>query len=303
MVVRCLLACLGLMSVAGLYLVLPRGQDTLRAQDEDKPAKPAPDTKPAADDLNSLALEVAALKTMVSLEMTSTQMKALLALAKGTADPRQRDPATKAGAKLRQHLTLLQAALLEDQTNGIKYLTEKVEALREQDKDEDIDDGVDITDAARAKAGDALLLVTTGQVMAHLGTQSDNYPDPVGRMLQTLEDGLGLDEKEWQSLRDDAAFEAAIQIAGLDKARAEKVQASAKKWLDSRHGLKSEELKAKQGQLEQEVQNEILKKVGPMILLRNVVLADIAELLSNPQLPAAIKDRLKAGEQEKAEAD
>src|SRR5262249_20292363 len=121
----------------------------------------------------------------------------------------------------------------------------------------------------------------------------DELPDPMATMREALRNGEKQKDKEWTATRDDAAAEVAWLVAGFDKPREAKVREQVAGLLDRVHPIwKEKELGDAPAALEKELQ-EIMGDVGPAEVLRHVIERDLAELLSNPQLAAAIEGRLK----------
>jgi hypothetical protein len=261
--------------------------------DQEKPKAP-PAKKPedaAVKDLNELALRVAALKTLSLFEPRAEQVGQLAkVMKKDSAVVRVRN-APKAGPRCRQYLALLYDALLDDDRDAVKFFSDKLDVLRSAENAE-LDDGIETTDAARALAPEVLRLFNTRQVAAYLGAYDESLPDPLERVLQTLDDGQELQGAEWENLRDDAATDVGWMVAGFAKERAVKVSAAARSVLDGAHSLKGEDLKKHRAELEQKIRQQVLGKVNPAEVLRHIVEHDLAELLSNPQLPEALQARL-----------
>jgi hypothetical protein len=252
----------------------------------------AADTPPAAkEDLNTVSLEVAALQLLNQLELTPSQMEALAKTAKGIAlKETKREPA-KASDKYRQTVLDLRDALVKGDQDRIDELNDTLDDLKDSDKPE-LDDDVEICDDARRLAPETLRLLSARQLATYLGLYGDDLPDPAASLRDALEKAPGADDKEWKDLRDDTAVEVGWLVAGLDAAQAQKVSDKAGALLDRAHKLKPDEFKEQRADLEKAAR-EVLGNVGPLDVVRHVVERDLAELLSNPQLPAALDARLK----------
>lgn len=257
------------------------------------PTRAADDT---AEDVNQVSMEVAALRTLQKLQPSATQLKALAALVKPTfVKPGKRD-AAKAGPRYRANLLRLRTALVNDVEADIKTSLAKVEDLEE---DQELDDGIEITRPAALQAVDAVRLFTPQQVLSYLSTYEEDLPDPVAILLDALEEGQDEDAEDWKDTRDEAADEAAWLLGGLFNKQANGIREAAKEWLDKKHALKGEALEKQRDALSEELLKEFGRKTSPLNVLRHVMLHDMAELLSNPRLPAAVEARLKNLEAEK----
>lgn len=248
---------------------------------------PAKDGKP---DLNDLSLEVQALQVIYQLELTPRQLQALAKIARDTAPADGARKAAKGSEKLRSLLTDLRTALRKHDDAKIDDLTDKVDELKDKEG-ASLDDDVEVTDAARKKAPEAVRLLTVRQTMDYLNIY-DEVPDPVASVREALRKGVKLQGKPWTELRDEAAEEVGGLVGGVDPEKARDVAKQAAALLDKYHALKDDELAKQRADIEQAVQ-DVMGEVGPAEVLRNVLLRDVAELLSNPQLPAAIDGRLK----------
>lgn len=259
-------------------------------------ASPAADPKkPGARDTtdpNDVSLEIEALQLLYQLDLTPRQLQALAKIAPDTAAPaRERKPA-KVSAAVRQSMLELRAALRKNDADRIDELTDKLDELKEKENPP-LDDSVEVTAGARKRAPDALRLLSPKQVTDYLNIH-DELPDPMASVREALKNGLKLQNKDWNSVRDDAAEEVATLVAGFDADKAKKVAEQTAALLDKAHAWKEDELKKRQEELDAAVQ-EIMGDIGPVDVLRNIVLRDLAEVLSNPQLTAAIEARLKEG--------
>jgi hypothetical protein len=250
---------------------------------------PAADTKSDKVDLNDLSLEIAALQLIYQFEFTPSQLQALAKLAKNTAAPTERKP-VKGSDKLRGLMLELRSALRKRDEAKIDELTDKVDELKEKEK-VDLDDSVEPTHAARKAALEAARLLTTRQMLDYLNVY-DELPDPAVSVRDALKNGLKLKDKDWTSIRDEAAAEVAWLVAGFDKEREKKVSKQTVALLDKAHAWKEKELTDQQAELDRALQ-EIMGDVGPAEVLRHIVEHDLADLLANPQLPAAIEGKLQ----------
>src|SRR4051812_39365504 len=111
---------------------VPEARTQGKSDKKDKPKGQGPDP-------NLLSLEVAALRTLRTLQATPAQLKGMLDLLKpGLVKKVDREPA-KVSPQLRKNLRLLRDALAKDDEEEIDTYGKKVEVLRD-DEDEVFDD-------------------------------------------------------------------------------------------------------------------------------------------------------------------
>jgi hypothetical protein len=254
-------------------------------------ADKAKDTK-APEDLLTLHVQVEALEKLYQLEPTPAQLKALLALTEGTATKMPEADPVKASADFRKALTELRDALAADDDDKVAEAREKVEKLEESEKIE-FEDRIDITEEAIKAAPQALRLLSPAQIVTYLHELEDEVPEPVDRVWTALEEGVSQNEKDWKEARDDAAEEVGWLVAGFDNDETTRITDEMKKLLDREHKLKAEELAKEKDRIQKEIA-KILGDFTPVDVLQNYMVRDLAELLSNPQLPAALQARIKS---------
>jgi hypothetical protein len=262
-------------------------------------AQPRDKAEPKEEDLMQLSLEVQALRMLATLEASPAQLKALVAIAPDTVAKSPERKECKASPKLRRTLRVLRDALAESEldkvTEGLTYLGGKFDTLRDQE-DCDLNDSFDVTPTARERAPEVLRLFRTHQIAAYLNSYGDDLAEPVSRVMKALEDGQGQKDKEWQETRDGAADDVGWQVGGLDAEQASKVRKQVKDFLDKQHALTEEQFKEQRPEIEKQVRDKIMGKVDPILVMRHVAERDLAHLLSNPELPAALKARLANAE-------
>ena len=242
--------------------------------------------------LNDMSMEVTALQTLHQFQFTSAQMQTLRKLAKVTCQEAVARSAPKASEKYQHTLADLRKALVEaNDSDRIDQLWDELESLQDGENPQ-LDDSVEITDAARRHAKEVLRLLSAGQVVAYLANYGEDFPDPHQRLLDALDEVRGLDAKQWQQLRDDVSEEVARLTAGLDTDKAEQISDQVVQLLIQVRALKDDEFKRERPELEEKAR-KIVGKMDPLTVIRHVVEQALAELLSNPRLAAAIDARLK----------
>jgi hypothetical protein len=93
--------------------------------------------------------------------------------------------------------------------------------------------------------------------------------------------------KAWKQRRDDLVDDLVRLAADVDTTRAEKLTDHLTELLSAVHGLSDEEFKAQHPKLEESARR-LLGDLDALQILRNSLEYPLAELLSNPRLPAAL---------------
>lgn len=254
-----------------------------------------PGAEPTAPDklsLTALSQEVTALQTVRALDLTRAQMRSLRELARDTGELPYARPATKGSDELRKRLLELREALARGESDErIDTLSEKYEKLRDGEE-ADLQDDVEVTDEARAKAPAALRLLTARQVARYLAGFAEDIADPRERLLEALGKVRGLPAKEWEEQRESVADDVGRLVGGLDPAQVSRTSDRVVQLLIVARSLKENEYKAERAELEKKAQ-AIVGDLGPTDVLRRVMEHAVAELLSNPRLVPALDARLK----------
>ena len=242
---------------------------------------------PAQDDAQMLSLEVVALQTLSRLDLSAPQLEALQRLAHGAATM----PKTQSGGKVTpafvKALKALRNALVEDDDKADAF-KEKLTDVMDKDRIQN-HDRAPISDMARRNASAAIRLLSPGQVLAYLELLEEDDVDLLDILEETLAKGQGMDAGRWKALRDQTATEAAWLVAGGDEVRSRVAVKLLTGLLDQHHGAKS---KNAVPDLEKQVK-ELSAGLDPFLVLRNTMERELAELLSNPQLPTAIQHTLQ----------
>jgi hypothetical protein len=137
-----------------------------------------------------------------------------------------------------------------------------------------------------------LRLLTARQIASYVALYGDEFPDPLSRLLDALDQVRVAGPREWKQLREDLAEEIGPQLGGLDAAKATQYGDQVVQWLLKVRSLSEEEFKAQRAELEKGAR-QIVGTVGPLEVLRHVVENALAEMLSNPRLEHALTARLK----------
>jgi hypothetical protein len=236
--------------------------------------------------------EVAALQTLYALDASKAQLEALRKIASQTAATPPKGLQVKVSDNYRKKLRALREALVEAvNEEEIGKLCDQLDELRDAEKP-DLGDDVDITEAAVERAPEVLRMLTAGQVAGFLGSLAQDIVDPRERLLKALDEVRGLNHEKWAEAREEISEEIGRLVGGLDDEQITRVSAKVVQLLIVARSMKDGEFKAQRPDLEKQAQ-QILGDIGPTEVLRHVMEQSLAELLSNPCLPAALDARLK----------
>jgi hypothetical protein len=154
-------------------------------------------------------------------------------------------------------------------------------------KPPDLDDGFQITDAARREVEGLYKMLSPRQVVIYADSFGDDLPEPVELIVKGLEEIQKLKDNEWQEARDYLADEVSWLVVGLDRIKAAKLKSDVSLFLERQHGKS-----APANALEPNIRL-IVGTTDPIILVRNLLKHDFALTLSNPQLDKAVQELLK----------
>jgi len=249
-------------------------------------AAPPKEPKPAVADANLLSMEVKALRILRGLEATQHQLNEIVRTAKTTVgNPGNREPAKASDAYV-ELLGQMRHALVTNDEDKVEKLRTQFDDL-EAKNPPDLDDEVEITDGAEIEAVRLLNIFSPQQIVAYALSLEDDFPDPVQLILEGLEEGRSLKKEEWETARTKIADEVGWLVYGAQGEKATKLEEQVVKYLDQKH---AEEGKA--GNREAEIR-KLLGSPGPVVVLKNVMEHNLAELLSNPQVVRASRDCLR----------
>jgi len=250
------------------------------AEKKESPKKTAAKDDAKKIDVNLLSMEVAALEALRDLQLTPDQMKALAKTAKKTrARAGEREKPKAAGGFIKT-MTEMREALVKNDESRRDVIQRKLDKLWEN-KPPELDDEVEITDAARDQVQAVVNLLTANQIASKLGDYSEDSLDPVQVLSKGLEDNGSLKGEDWTEARDSLADEVCWLVAGADRKESERLRTAVTALLDEQHRKKA-------GKDFERKALAIVGKPNPFAILKNKLEHDLAELLSNPQLGAAI---------------
>jgi hypothetical protein len=250
-----------------------------------RPHQSSPDVNP-----NKLSQRISALQTLYQLQATREQLEALRKIGTETAAPASEQKPVQIKQDLKRVMQDFHAALVAaNNSDKIEAVEEKYDGLLESER-VDFDDSYDITGAASEKAEQFCRSLTITQVVSLVSANQEDIRDPRAALMDTLTEGRNKTGNDWNELRDSAADDAATLIAG-DKAT-DALTDKYKHWLDEAHSLDDAAFKQRFSDPLQAAEKITGSVVWPDVL-RNWVQASVADLLSNPELSAALNERLK----------
>jgi len=234
--------------------------------------------------LANLSLEVAALQTIHQFHLTTQQLSALQKIAAETC-PKEGKNNGKNNEAVRSALVDLKDAFVRGEEARIEELEEKLGEVMDQE-DCDLDDAVTITPAARKRTGEFLQSLSPRQTAAFI-VGIDDLPEPRERLHEALDVVAKANDVDWKEISESIVEDLGWQIGGIDAERCRLVESKVKDYLKKVRSLSARELEKQRGELEKSAQ-QIAAQASPTFILHNVVEHNLAELLSNPRLPAAL---------------
>jgi hypothetical protein len=286
---RPLRACGLLFALVGMAALLTdagigRGQE--KTKPEEKPTK-------GFAGLGDLQAEVTVLQVLHSLQPTLAQLEIL---EKAAATTMQKPPprkVIKVTDKYRKSLMAMRDALLSGDEDKIEEASEALDEVR--DKEESDFDEIEVTDDARKEAPKVLRLFSAKQVAQYVGGLED-FPDPMDRIREAIDQSQKRTGKDWMSYRDDVAYQVGWLVAGLDSDNEEKLREKVTTLLNKAAGLGKKDFSKKRVELLKSART-IVGKVGPTDVIRNFMERLFAETLSNHRLTTVIAAKKKVKEE------
>jgi hypothetical protein len=246
--------------------------------------------RPAA--ISDLSMEITALQGLYQFDFKKEQLDALRNVARETSQPAGARLAPQCTEKFRQAMRDLHAELVKGEDGErVNDLQDKVENLRDAENPM-LDDGWEITEEARAKSREVFRQLNARQIVTFLSGYAADFQDPHELVSDALKKVRGLKDQEWKEVRDSVAGEAGRLAAGVDEDKAEEISGKITQLLIEARGMSDAEFKTDLGNLEKSARRA-LGNLQSFDVIRNAIEYSLAELLSNPRLPAAIETLLK----------
>jgi len=242
-----------------------------------------------AGSINDLSMEVAALHLLHQFRFTPGQLQHVRKMAKETAQEREIRPAPRASDKYKRLLLDLRSALVAGDEDKMDKLQDELEKVRTSEPLE-LDDTIDITDAARQEAPRLLRLLGPRQIALHLSYYGDQVPDPAATLENAVDTARDMKEKEWKQLREEVADQVGPLVIGLDAEKAGQLSDRAIQLLIEVRALSKQDFERRRDEFHKQAR-EIVGDVNAFDVLRHLVEQSLAEMLSNPRLVSALDAR------------
>jgi hypothetical protein len=249
----------------------------------------APDVRADAGgtDVLKLQLEVDALSALSDLHLTPSQLSDLQGLASDTAATMPSAPMNVSDARA-SALQDLKAALIGGNDDKIGDAEDKASSLEDEVGDSDEPD-IDQTDAAKGKVSQAVKLLTAKQLAGYIGENSDDVPDPGEILVDAVNQCHDLSSDDYASLKEDTTDQLGELAGGLTPTKTPAIIGKSARFLDGAHKLSADEYKTQLPTLRDEAR-KLGGGIDPVNVIRHWAESDMADLLSNPQLPQALTD-------------
>lgn len=247
------------------------------------------------EDLNLASMRVAALNTLYDFDFSTEQLKELKTLTSNTASSRKLT-AAKPNAKLAQALKDYESGLLADKD---AEAMEKIKSgLADLMEDAKLDDDVQPTMAALAKAPQYCKKIKASQIAAFLATHADEISDPVELMVgvesalrDMKADSAANSPADIAEMISETASSVSYLVCGADETRAKSMSTQISAWLKTGYDMSDTDYE-KQSIAREESAEKLIGTVDPIQVLSNWLRYHIAQLMSNPELPGAIESIL-----------
>ena len=255
---------------------------------------------PVPADLNLASLRIKALDALYEFDLSPDQLRIVRAAATGAASSQTRT-SVKPNAELSKALKGFQTAILshEDDEAISKQRNHVIELLAAAD----LDDEVQPTGEAIAKAPAVVRELKASQIAAFMALHADEVGDPEELILGALEPiresradaaaGTAGAANEANSLTAEAAANATFLVCGNEPAKAKPMAQQIYNWLKAQADLSDTEFAAGEAQ-RPEAAKRIVGDIDPLVVLNHWLDLRLAEIISNPELPAAIDAMMAA---------
>jgi len=238
---------------------------------------------------------VNAFEAIDAYEFTPAQIKALQKITFDLNVPERHIPDPKPSKALSQYRTKLNelAEALESgkaRESELDPLKEKVDDLADA-ADYDSPAAPEPSEFAKKAAVNFAQQLRANQLASSISLFAEQVVDPVVLAREAAEARKSAKgENQWSSVRDGAASEIGYLLAGRDVAGAKAVAEKVSVWLDANPDAESPVPEPKRLAVEQSAA-KMLGDYDSWQVLRHWTERDLARVLSNPQLAAALKAR------------
>ena len=234
-----------------------------------------------------LQLEVDALTSLNDLNLSPDQLSALKDMAADTAGTLSEKP-TPVTDEYISTLKFLRGALLAKNEDKIDLAEDRVGDLGDK-QDDDSEPDIAQSDAAKQKGPELLKSLSVKQVAEYVSANADEIDDPTQLVIEAIHQCRGMNDDDFANLREDTAQEMGIFGGGSNPAKTPAIAGKVKNLLNRAHKMSNSEYTDQQSQLEDEAR-KLVGGADPIPCLRHWMENEMADLLSNPELPHAIEE-------------
>jgi hypothetical protein len=249
----------------------------------------------SADDsrASDVAMEVEVLRALSDLEATGDQVQQIgdagtEAVGKARAEDTDAIDKTADGDRFVQTVLLgLRGALISGDS-------EKIDSWEKQMGDVEQETAISLAPRikpSQKSLGEAEKIVrgfSGQQIAGFIAQRSEEVPDPVDLMEAAMTQCRGMKDDDFKQFSADVAEQIGVLVGGPGP-RANRVAADVMPMLRFAHAMPDDTFESRRADLDDEVKK--LLKANSTMVLRHWVDWEIAEILSNPQLGAAVLEK------------
>ena len=273
-------------SLSILMLTVLMGSTVLLGKPKKAVPKPAPGDWPT--NLNLASMRVHAVDVIYQLDLTKEQIKALADASEGAADEHSRTTAVGNPKLVTAFEDFYHAQLSQKDDEALAKMRNQLAELVTDDQVV-LDDEVRLTTKAWDRVGQFSRQLTAGQIAAYLAFHADEIADPAEKMVGLLTDLHDTtNPTEIENQVDETTRVIGREVAGKDEVKAAQVTQRVADWIKDHKTISADDLVNTHAELEASAR-KVVGDVPPMELLGHWVDGELAELMSNPQLPEAIE--------------
>jgi hypothetical protein len=250
-----------------------------------------PTTQPASAPAQSVELQVAALNTIDDLNLDADQLRAIRALLKSDSAAPATEPADKGSNAYKSVLTSLREAIISEDAGKEADSEKKLDQLRTAEH-LNVAPAVAMTDFAREKSAAVLKLLRSSQIGSYLAEHGDDVPDALETILDAFDQSRGQDKAAFDAICNEASDQVSVLVGGVtNPSKSAEVMLHTAALLQNAYGMNDAQYQAGYKKLENSARR-IVGRADGFTALHNWMQREIADLLSNPELPAMIDAKL-----------
>jgi len=164
----------------------------------------------------------------------------------------------------------------------------------QKDAPPDATELVNLSDAARRKAGDFVSLLNTSQYANFIALHAGKIPDAAQVIFDGMDQSRHLSAVEYVHLRDRTADEVASLIVGVQTKPPQRITSKVKNLMDKARKMSDDDYPAERDDLQKNAKSfPFMRQARAESQSHNWIARQMAELLSNPELPEALAARIR----------